>query len=123
MLRCSTLKLFPTKAVGGSAGYVEVVAQDMWRWWRRICGGGGAGYVVVYAPIIMPLRGPSCKLRFARISVRLKFQDSPSVATMLDNQLPQLYNLLFGFNESPPGFYYTPTVTDKEHQLGFPTFF
>jgi hypothetical protein len=24
---------------------VEVVAQDMWKWWRRICGGGGAGYV------------------------------------------------------------------------------
>ena len=35
---------------------------------------------VVYAPIIIPLRGPSCKLRFARISDRLKFQDGPSVA-------------------------------------------
>ena len=23
-----------------------MVAQDMWCWWRRICG-GGAGYVVV----------------------------------------------------------------------------
>jgi hypothetical protein len=25
---------------------VVLVAQDMWGWWRRICGGGGAGYVV-----------------------------------------------------------------------------
>jgi hypothetical protein len=24
-----------------------VVAQDMWWWWSRICGVGGAGYVVV----------------------------------------------------------------------------
>ena len=24
----------------------RVVAQDMWWWWRRICGVGGAGYVV-----------------------------------------------------------------------------
>jgi hypothetical protein len=30
--------------------------------------------------MIIPLCGPSCKLRFARISVRLKFQDGPSVA-------------------------------------------
>jgi hypothetical protein len=29
--------------------YVLVVAQDMWLWWRRICGGSGAGYVVVVA--------------------------------------------------------------------------
>ena len=34
---------------------------------------------VVYALIIMQLAGLSCKL-FARISVRLKFQDGPSVA-------------------------------------------
>jgi hypothetical protein len=24
---------------GGGAGYVVVVAQDMWCWWHRICGG------------------------------------------------------------------------------------
>ena len=30
----------------------------------------------------MPLRGPSCKLRLARFSARLKFQDGPSVAKM-----------------------------------------
>ena len=35
---------------------------------------------MVYAPIIMPLCGPSCKLRFARISAKLRFQDGPSVA-------------------------------------------
>jgi hypothetical protein len=29
---------------------------------------------------IKPLRGPSCKLRLARFSARLKFQDGPSVA-------------------------------------------
>ena len=34
---------------GCGAGYVVVVAQDMWWWWCRICGGGGAGYVVVVA--------------------------------------------------------------------------
>ena len=32
------------------------------------------------SPIIMPLRGPSCKLRLARVSDKLKFQDGPSVA-------------------------------------------
>jgi hypothetical protein len=38
--------------------------------------------------IIIPLCGPSFKLRFARISVRLKFQDGPSVAiTFLKNQI------------------------------------
>ena len=29
---------------------------------------------------ITPLHGPSCKLRLSRFSVRLKFQDGPSVA-------------------------------------------
>ena len=33
--------------------------------------------------IIIPLRGPSCKLRLERFSARLKFQDGPSVAIML----------------------------------------
>ena len=45
-------------------------------------GWGGWGGWVVYALIIIPLRGPSCKLRFERISVRLKFQDGPSVAIL-----------------------------------------
>ena len=31
---------------------------------------------------IMPLRGPSWKLRLSRFSVRLKFQDGPSVAIL-----------------------------------------
>ena len=30
--------------------------------------------------IIVPPRGPSCKLKLARLSVKLKFQDGPSVA-------------------------------------------
>ena len=34
--------------------------------------------------IIMPLRGPSCKLRLARISAKLKFQDGPSVAIIIN---------------------------------------
>ena len=51
-------KLFQTKAPGWPV------------WWL-----GGW----VHGPIIKPLRGPSYKLRFARISVRLKFQDGPSV--------------------------------------------
>ena len=48
-------------------------------------GGWPGGRVTI--PIIIPLRGPSCKLRFSRISERLKFQDEPSVATssMEDN--------------------------------------
>ena len=29
---------------------------------------------------IIPLRGPSCKLRLSRLSARLRFQDGPSVA-------------------------------------------
>ena len=37
----------------------------------------------VYALLIMPLSGPSCKLRFARISAKLRFQDGPSVAICL----------------------------------------
>ena len=32
--------------------------------------------------LFMPLRGPSCKLIFARISAKLRFQFRPSVATM-----------------------------------------
>jgi hypothetical protein len=51
--------------------------------------GGSAGYKVggllVYALIIKPFCGPSCKLRFARISVRLKFHDGPSVAILVSN--------------------------------------
>jgi hypothetical protein len=30
--------------------------------------------------VIIPLRGPSCKLRLARFSAKLKLQDGPSVA-------------------------------------------
>ena len=44
-------------------------------------GGWVAGWI---RKIIIPLRGPSCKLRFARISDRLKFQDEPSVAILTD---------------------------------------
>ena len=35
----------------------------------------------------MPLHDPSCKLRFARISDRLKFQDGPSVAIIENSYL------------------------------------
>ena len=45
-------------------------------------------------PKIMPLSGPSCKLRLSRSSARLRFQDRPSVAIInrksvnyFDNQL------------------------------------
>ena len=41
--------------------------QDMW--WTRA--------------VIIPLRGPSCKLRLFRFSAKLKFQDGPSVAISL----------------------------------------
>ena len=44
-------------------------------WVAGWLGGWLAGRV-----IIVPLRGPSCKLRLARFSVKLKFQDGPSVA-------------------------------------------
>ena len=38
-----------------------------------------AGYAQ-FCQIIMPLRGPSCKLRLSRFSAKLKFQDVLSVA-------------------------------------------
>ena len=38
-----------------------------------------AGYAQ-FCQIIIPLRGPSCKLRLSRFSAKLKFQDGPSVA-------------------------------------------
>ena len=69
-MRYSISKFFPTKAIGW------VVAQDMW--W------------VVYALIIKPLCGLSCKLRFARISARLKFKMGPVwqlLDTVPDGQL------------------------------------
>jgi hypothetical protein len=53
-----------------------------------------AGWVAGWIrKIVIPLCGPSCKLRFAGISARLKFQDGPSVAIFmarLDKQ--QKYN-------------------------------
>ena len=54
----------------------------------------------VYGMIIIPLRGPSCKLRFARISDKLKFQDGPSVAKMI---LGEMKNRKKGFNEDELG--------------------
>jgi hypothetical protein len=56
-------------------------------------GGGVGGWVggwVVYTMIIMPLCGPSWKLRFARISAKLRFQDGPIMAitsTILEQEL------------------------------------
>ena len=47
----------------------------------NVCDGTGGwpgGRVTI--PIIIPLRGPSCKLRLFRFSAKLKFQDGPSVA-------------------------------------------
>jgi hypothetical protein len=41
-------------------------------------GGRVGGWVTI--PIMMPLRGPSCKLRLFRFPAKLKFQDGPSVA-------------------------------------------
>ena len=38
-----------------------------------------AGYDL-FSQIIMPLCGPSCKLRLVRFSARLRFQDRPSMA-------------------------------------------
>ena len=43
----------------------------------NVFGGWVGGWV--YGMIIIPLRGPSCKRRFARISDKLKFQDGPIV--------------------------------------------
>ena len=40
------------------------------------------GWAEVTIQKIRPLRGPSCKLRLSRFSVRLKFQDVPSVAIL-----------------------------------------
>ena len=47
-----------------------------------LVGGRPGGQVTI--PIIIPLRGPSCKLRLFRFSVELKFQDGPSVAIALE---------------------------------------
>jgi hypothetical protein len=43
--------------------------------------GGGAAKNCIFVKI-MPLRGPSCKLRLARFSAKLKFQDGVCVAKM-----------------------------------------
>ena len=40
---------------------------------------GAAGYAL-FCQIIIPLRGPSCKLTLSRFSAKLKCQDGPSVA-------------------------------------------
>ena len=55
-----------------------VVAQDMWWWLRRICGGGCAGYVVggrlVKSDFISPL-GPSSRMSLSsRSSVAILVQ-------------------------------------------------
>ena len=42
--------------------------------------------------IIVPLRFPSCKLKLARFSVKLKFQDGPSVAILTN--LTAVFTLL-----------------------------
>jgi hypothetical protein len=43
-----------------------------------------AGWII---KIIVPLCGPSCKLRLSRSSARLRFQDRPSVAIMNIDEL------------------------------------
>ena len=50
-------------------------------------GGWPGGRVTI--PIIIPLCGPSCKLRFARIYANLKFQDGLSVAI---TSVPHIYD-------------------------------
>ena len=50
---------------------------------RQLGGGWLAGWLgdwLAGSVIILPLRGPSCKLRLAISSARLNFSDGPSVA-------------------------------------------
>ena len=52
--------------------------------------------------IIIPLRGPSCKLRLARFSVKLKLQDGPSVAKFFDwNYLARKKIFFYQFLSDP----------------------
>ena len=53
-------------------------------------GGGGGGGWVVYRYIIMPLRGPTCKMVLARIQFRLNSKLDPSVA-ILPLHLPDTF--------------------------------
>ena len=55
-------------------------AGAMWSVAAGVMWSVAAGAMCWFLGIIMPLRGPSCKLRLARISARLKMQDGPSVA-------------------------------------------
>ena len=61
----------------GAAGY----AQNAAGYAQNAAGYAtdAAGYAQ-FCQIIIPLRGPSCKLRLSRFSAKLKFQDGPSVA-------------------------------------------
>ncbi len=60
--------------------------------WGFSCRVGGVGGVTI--PIIIPLRGPSCKLRLFRFSAKLKFQDGPSVAIVTNMYFHRLHFVL-----------------------------
>ena len=64
---------------GNAAGY----AQNAAGYAQNAAGYAqdAAGYAQ-FCRIIIPLRGPSCKLRLSRFSAKLKFQDGPSVAKL-----------------------------------------
>ena len=70
--------------LGNAAGYAQGAAgyaQDAAGYAQDAAGyaQNAAGYAQ-FCQIIIPLRGPSCKLRLFRFSAKLKFQDGPSVA-------------------------------------------
>ena len=65
----------------------EIFIFYVWSIYLNLYGGWVGGWVGGrvggwFNPIIMPLCGPSCKLRLSRFSAKLKFQDGPSVAIM-----------------------------------------
>jgi hypothetical protein len=63
-------------------GKIEQVVAEIFKFKNRRGGwmGGWLGGWVGSGERIMPLCGPSCKLRLSRSSARLRFQDRPSMA-------------------------------------------
>ena len=63
----------------GSVVVEKMIIKSMWSG-----GGGCAGYVVgvggLFCQKILQVCGPSCKLKVARFSAEMKFQDGPSVS-------------------------------------------
>ena len=62
-----------------------MVAQDMWWWLRRICGGGCAGYVVGLWHDNHTTSWPILQAEICKNSVWAEFQDGPSVAIINNN--------------------------------------